>query len=62
MKTKKKTIQMTSKQLDLIGLSILAKIRKDRDALEEIICEKARIALADEISDLNAILVELTKV
>lgn len=57
-----KKLKMTNQQADLVGESILAKIHRDRDAMDMITCEKARKALAEEIAKLNEILTMLTQV
>lgn len=57
-----KKLKLTSKQAEFLGESILAKIRKDRDAMDMITCQKAREALAEEIDKLNEILTMLTQV
>lgn len=54
-------IHLNRKQLDLIGESVLAKIQKDRAALDMLTCQGARTAIMREIDDLNCILQELTK-
>lgn len=48
------------RKCDLIALSILAKIAKDRDALDMITCDDAREAIQNEIEELNELLKEIT--
>ena len=48
------------RKCDLIALSILAKIAKDRDALDMITCDDARDAIQKEIDELNELLKEIT--
>ena len=48
------------RKCDLIALSILAKIAKDRDALDMITCDDARDAIQNEIDELNELLKEIT--
>lgn len=57
-----KALKLTKKQVDLVGLSVLCKIHKDRDALEMITDETARVALQKEIERLNEILTLLTTI
>lgn len=54
-------IKLSRKQLDLVGESVLAKIQKDRAALEMLTCQGALTAIMREIDDLNCILQEFTK-
>ena len=57
-----KPLVLTKRQADLIGISVLAKIHKDRDAIEMITNDNARYALQKEIERLNEILQLLTQI
>lgn len=48
------------RKCDLLALSILTKIAKDRDALYMITCDDARDAIQKEINELNELLKEIT--
>lgn len=56
------TLKLTKRQADLVGISVLAKIHKDRDAIDMITDETARRSLQNEIGRLNEILTLLTQI
>lgn len=53
---------MTKRQADLVGESVLKKIKVNRQAVDMITNEKARNALYKEIDELNEILQLLTQI
>ena len=57
-----KTLKMTKRQADLVGESVLKKIKVNRQAVDMITNEKARNALYKEIDELNEILQLLTQI
>lgn len=57
-----KALKMTKRQADLVGESILKKIKVNRQAVEMITNDKARNALYKEIDELNEILQLLTQI
>lgn len=57
-----KALKMTKRQADLVGESVLKKIKVNRQAVDMITNEKARNALYKEIDELNEILQLLTQI
>lgn len=57
-----KALKMTKRQADLVGESILKKIKVNRQAVDMITNDKARNALYKEIDELNEILQLLTQI
>ena len=57
-----KTLKMTKRQADLVGESVLKKIKVNRQAVDMITNDKARNALYKEIDELNEILQLLTQI
>lgn len=57
-----KALKMTKRQSDLVGESVLKKIKVNRQAVDMITNEKARNALYKEIDELNEILQLLTQI
>lgn len=57
-----KALKMTKRQADLVGESVLKKIKVNRQAVDMITNDKARNALHKEIDELNEILQLLTQV
>lgn len=57
-----KVLKMTKRQADLVGESVLKKIKVNRQAVDMITNEKARNALYKEIDELNEILQLLTQI
>lgn len=55
-----KTIILNDRQSNLLAYSILAKIAKDREAMEMLTCDDAREAIQKEIEELNGLLKEIT--
>jgi predicted nucleic acid-binding Zn-ribbon protein len=56
-----KALKMTKRQADLVGESVLKKIKVNRQAVDMITNDKARNALYKEIDELNEILMLLTQ-
>ena len=57
-----KALKMTKRQTDLVGESVLKKIKVNRQAVDMITNDKARNALYKEIDELNEILQLLTQI
>jgi predicted nucleic acid-binding Zn-ribbon protein len=57
-----KALKMTKRQADLVGESVLKKIKVNRQAVDMITNDKARNALYKEIDELNEILQLLTQI
>lgn len=57
-----KVLKITKRQADLVGESILKKIKVNREAVDMITNDKARNALYREIDELNEILQLLTQI
>ena len=55
-------LKLNKRQLDLVGESVLKKIKVNRKAVDMITNERARNALYKEIDELNEILQLLTQV
>jgi len=55
-------LKLNKRQLDLVGESVLKKIKVNREAVDMITNERARNALYKEIDELNEILQLLTQV
>lgn len=55
-------LKLNKRQLDLVGESVLKKIKVNREAVDMITNERARNALYKEIDELNGILQLLTQV
>lgn len=55
MKNKRLTLELTSKQIDLLSESILEKIRTNRNASEVITNESARYFLSNENDELEVL-------
>ena len=55
-------LKLNKRQLDLVGESVLKKIKVNREAVDMITNDKARNALHNEIDELNEILQLLTKI
>lgn len=55
-----KTLILNERKSDLLAYSVLAKIAKDREALDMITCDEARNAIQKEIEELNELLKEIT--
>lgn len=55
-----KTLILNDRQSDLLAYSVLAKIAKDREAMEMLTCDEAREAIQKEIEELNELLKEIT--
>lgn len=55
-------LKLNKRQLDLVGESVLKKIKVNREAVDMITNDKARNALHKEIDELNEILQLLTQV
>lgn len=55
-----KTLILNDRQSDLLAYSILAKIAKDREAMEMLTYDEAREAIQKEIEELNELLKEIT--
>lgn len=54
-------LKLNKRQLDLVGESVLKKIKVNREAVDMITNDKARNALYKEIDELNEILMLLTQ-
>ena len=61
MKNKKKTLELTDKQIDMLSESVLEKIRTNRNAIDTITNDKARHFLFKENDELNELLRLLTQ-
>lgn len=57
-----KALKMTKRQADLVGESVLKKIKVNSQAVDMITNDKARNALYKEIDELNEILQLLTQI
>ena len=57
-----KALKITKRQADLVGESVLKKIKVNRQAVDMITNDKARNALYKEIDELNEILQLLTQI
>ena len=57
-----KALKMTKRQADLVGESVLKKIKVNCQAVDMITNDKARNALHKEIDELNEILQLLTQI
>ena len=55
-------LKLNKRQLDLVGESVLKKIKVNREAVDMITNVKARNALYKEIDELNEILQLLTQI